>query len=351
MEGRRFIYRALIACGLLLALIGAINSLVNPYSEYSWQIIIPAKVPTRIIKKEVLEKAEPPIGAVIFGSSRVAELDPRNMIPGGDGINLAIYNPSMEDIYAMWKYLLELHPGAPDNLILGLDIGMFHPGPMMEAGLYAIPELRSRLSWTTSEKTRLEYIRFRRLFRLYALEHSFRILKSAALGRRSLINFDERGIPYIGRAPTGKAEPGDKLVKPPQKIITKRFKELRKRLVWFREIKYRDFDEIGTKKMKLLDEILSEARNKNTRSFVFLTPMHPEMVQLAESMTPLDRWRREVKALCEKYKIAFIDLSDSREVPYLPSWAFLDAEHLSSDAVNVLAGKLSEFFAKNPRHD
>ena len=115
-------------------------------------------------------------------------------------------------------------------------------------------------------------------------------------------------------------------------------------LAWFRRVKYNEFDEIGNFKKRLFENMLAEARQKDVKTMVFLTPMHAEMVELTKRSVPFDEWRDYVRETCEKYDAMFFDLSDARELSYIPQWAFVDNAHLSSAAAALFSRKLGEMF-------
>ena len=136
MKPGKFIRRILIVFLAFMATIGVFNLIVNPYDEFSWQFFLPGTPPVRTYKKEVINKTEKPIDYVVLGSSRLQSLDPENVFPGTNSINIITFNPFMDDIYAMWKYLLE-KKGPPRGAVLGLQVAFFHPGPVSYTHLRA----------------------------------------------------------------------------------------------------------------------------------------------------------------------------------------------------------------------
>jgi len=338
----------MLAAGTLL-LTGALNLVVNPFAEFNWNLVPSMKIPVRKAKIKTIEQAsDNPPKTLLMGSSRVQELDPEMIIGKGRGLNLAIYSPTVEDLYAMWRYFLKLNP-PPDNLIVGLDVDMFKSGPMPTASLYSNPELRDLIPWSTGQKIHYEYLRFRRLFRLYVAVNSLNSLRKFLAGKEPLVKFDSRGMPLLrpdsAGLPSAKEESKDLLARPSEKVLEERRKKRNEMLAWFRRIKYNDFTEIGDFKKKLFEDTLADAERLNVKTMVFLTPMHAEMVKLTERSVPFDEWRGYVRETSDKHGAMFFDLSDARQLSYLPQWAFVDNAHLSSDAAALFSKKLGEMFA------
>jgi hypothetical protein len=340
MSQARFIVRSLLICGIAIALIGVFNLLVNPYSEFSIHLVPPATTPMRILKMRVIDNlGQAPVETVILGSSRLQELDPEVVIPGTRGINLILQNPTMEDVYAIWRYLLKAH-SPPQYVILGLEINMFKPGPMDEAGLYAIPELRSLVPWTLGEKVGYEFARFRRLFRLYVFLQSINQLRYYFSGKKPLLNIDIRGLPYLPGVPAIKE--GNPTLELPPRVLAERNKKRRETMIWFREVKYRNFEKTG--KQKYFEAILADTQKMKIPTLVFLTTMHPEMVELTKTHVPFEQWRDYVKTACGRYGAVFVDLSEYTEIPYLKPWDFIDNAHLSREGIALLADRLKAIF-------
>ncbi len=327
----------------------ALNLAVNPFAEFNWSLVPSMKIPVRKAKIRVIEQApENPPETLLMGSSRVQELDPQTIVPRGRGVNLSIYSPTVEDFYAMWKYFLKLSP-TPDNLLLGLDVSMFKSGPMQTASLYSNPELRELIPWGPGQKLHYEYLRFRRLFRLYVAVNSINSLHKFLADKQPLVKFDSRGMPFL-RTDSSKSSPEKdefqgSLSRPSEKALDKRREKRNEMLSWFRRVRYNEFDEIGVFKKLLFENMLAEARRLNVKTMVFMTPMHAEMVELTERSVPFDEWRDYVRETSEEYDAMFFDLSDARELSYIPQWAFVDNAHLSGPAAALFSRKLGEMFA------
>lgn len=349
MSSKKFIGISLTLAASALLLTGALNLAVNPFAEFNWSLIPSMKIPVRKAKIKIIEQASKnPPETLLMGSSRVQELDPEMIIHGGRGLNLAIYSPTVEDLYAMWKYFLKLNP-PPDNLILGLDVSMFKSGPMPTASLYSNPELRGLIPWSTGQKLHYEYLRFRRLFRLYVAVNSLNSLRKFLAGKEPLVKFDSRGMPLLrpgtAEGPLEKDNSKDSLSRPSEKVLEKRRKKRNEMLTWFRQVKYNDFTEIGDFKKQLFENMLADTRRLDVKTMVFLTPMHAEMVELTRRSVPFDEWKDYVRKTSEKHHAMFFDLSDARELSYIPQWAFVDNAHLSSAAAALFSEKLGEMFA------
>jgi hypothetical protein len=145
-----------VAVGLLA--VAGFNFAVNPLGYYPTHLLErPATGQDRRVKLDLLwaysggygtkEACGGPADALILGSSRVMTLAPETVqrLTGLRAFNAGVSVALPEDYYAVLSYLGHRR-AAPKEIILGLDIIAFDPGPANQF-LLLTPELASGLPW------------------------------------------------------------------------------------------------------------------------------------------------------------------------------------------------------------
>ena len=109
--------------GLLLALIAALNVLVDPFGAHGTNVFDPIVVSSRRPKLHLYRRASPPPEAVVLGSSRSFDMDPTTIerVTGRRAFNAAVQAAVPRD-YEDFAGCFEQAGRFPSLLIVGLGI-------------------------------------------------------------------------------------------------------------------------------------------------------------------------------------------------------------------------------------
>jgi hypothetical protein len=130
-----------------LALIAGLNWSVNPLGFYQTHWIRPLTWSSRTARVALIDSAATPPGVLVLGSSRSMSVHPDDIreLTGLPAVNLAVDQARAEDLWALYRYAVEVHGWAPKEIILGLDLEAFHNHAVADDRLIASPALRPLL--------------------------------------------------------------------------------------------------------------------------------------------------------------------------------------------------------------
>lgn len=157
-RSRRFTWVFLLVLLGGLATTAAVAVLIDPFQVFGTGRIPNWVVNERVLKPELFLQAQPPPQAIILGSSRVYQIDPRCVteLTGLPAFNFGVGNGNAEVWYAIWRFIRD-HGRAPvRELMIGVEADAFdtHTDHRMEIAPYLSKYVgHSGLSW--GEATRL----------------------------------------------------------------------------------------------------------------------------------------------------------------------------------------------------
>jgi hypothetical protein len=139
----RFVQGFVLTLGLLLASAAALNYVVNPYALYPLQLFVPASANALESSLREIEKPQFQPQLVVLGSSRSARLRPADLdcFSGMTSANTAYAGGTPQGYYALTAYLLE-HKPKPKLLIVGLDVEAFKADAKFADRIANVPRLR-----------------------------------------------------------------------------------------------------------------------------------------------------------------------------------------------------------------
>ncbi|HUT99327.1 MAG TPA: hypothetical protein VM054_09660 [bacterium] len=128
---------------LPVAVLFALQYLVDPFDRYPLQLLPPVDLPSREEKVHgYLHCTDRDFDAIILGSSRVMRLDAEYVDSYGYRCyNFGVANCRAEDLYALLAMILDKSPRPPRLVILGMDPELFHPYRETRGELLMLPEL------------------------------------------------------------------------------------------------------------------------------------------------------------------------------------------------------------------
>ena len=151
-EGRKarwFVVLALVATVSLMAAVGAVNAVVDPYGTLNTGVVGPAVWTDRQQKIELIDRLKTAPQTVILGSSRSLKFEPSYLgqLIGRRGFNAGVSNGTPVDAYAFTAYLQDRFPSGHPTYLWLLDQEAFADNDL-DPGLVADPKLSAYLPGT-----------------------------------------------------------------------------------------------------------------------------------------------------------------------------------------------------------
>jgi hypothetical protein len=303
----------------ILGLVAVTNYVVNPYAWYAPEVVQPQAQLSHKIKVAQLQQAlEPPPGLVL-GSSRVMQVEPAYLQAktGYAFYNAGVNAATAEDYLAMLRFYLNTFHQPPRTIVLGIDVEAFDSRPA-SSRLQQVPEL-----WLTI----LDLISLRdRLLLLSKLLDWYQITSSI---RSLIIHFSQRAPePLSAFLPDGtiryldmeKQKANGTFDSSHEIAVGKVRKEQR----------FAAFHHLSRKRQDVLKAFLDLCREQHIELIVFLTPLHPEVLQHVSEKTEFLARHEEVKSLLYSlasiYLFPIFDFTDIKNFKGI-SEDFKDAEH------------------------
>ncbi len=285
-EGARRFCQSFMALAVFsLVAISVTNYCVNPFAQYPTTCCQPLVQTSRAQKVDLLTHFETAPEGIVLGSSRVLKLEPDYLEQrtGYRFFNAGVNYGRTEDFLALLRYYRDTFARAPKMVVVGLDVNSFTNGSPPDARLLSNSALVSRIPESITFADRMQ--RWRELLSWQQTKSSF---DSVA-----------RHLMPAKLVDPAESFRGDGLI-----VYREREKELSMGTYDFQsaiesnkdEYKrlFRAFTELSTNRCRAFDELAKMCHDQGTTLIVFLTPMHPELIDyLTASTSYLDR-KREV---------------------------------------------------------
>ncbi len=183
LEPKRFcvcVVGLVVSC---LIAIATLNWTVNPYGQYSSELLAPIVQDSRSEKVDLFERLENPPQGLILGSSRALKFEPEYLQSRTSQtfFNFAVNHGRPEDFLAIVRYYYDRNGYFPKTLLIGVDVSSLNDVVPNDARLSAEPRLYSLArdtSWWTDE-----FDRFSQLFSYQQLAASLFALRNVVCPR------------------------------------------------------------------------------------------------------------------------------------------------------------------------
>lgn len=249
--------------------IAATNFVVNPYAQYGGTWIEPLVQTSRATKVQLLTSTKTAPEGLILGSSRVLKLEPAYLQEklGHDFFNAGVNYGKPEDFLAMLR-LYQSHVGTlPRTVVLGLDVHGFSPTLPMDARLLSNQHLAGEIQ----ELIPLDD-RFNRWKELLSWQQTTSSLKS--LKRWVKNETDESPIESF-------CDDGLLVYHQREREIAEGTYDFAGALDYnkheYRQL-FAGYDKLSAERIETLKTIVDTCASNGSRLIIFMTPMHPELI-------------------------------------------------------------------------
>jgi len=288
-----------------LALVGALNYVVNPDGTYRLRVVPQLLWGARAQKLSLLAAAHPAPQALILGSSRVMNLAPADLqrATGLVAFNAGVDVGRPEDFYVLLRYAVERLHLRPRLIVIGVDIEAFHNHEPPHYYLEQPTELTPFL-WT-QPNPHWRWGKFTKLFTYDETRTSLLALYRIASGHRDLIaRTDSDGLTHWDgwdrQIASGNLELG-----PSIRDTISRFAP-----------RYDDYTGVSAQRLEYLRATLDIAHQIGSQAIIFVTPTHP-LVEAGLQPHGYASRKAEVLAalqnISEQTKTPFYDFSSPQE--------------------------------------
>jgi len=315
---RAFVRRFLALFLGLLLLIAAMNFLVNPMGLYPPRLLAPVTWNMRVIKPELLRKAEPKPQALILGSSRSMQISPTEVqrLTGLPAFNAAVESAMAEDDYAMLRYAVERAGVTPRLVILGVDVEAFHNHLPTEDSALETDAFRGILPGRGFSVWK----KFYKLFVVQQTRLSIRSLRVQLTGHLPQRNyFDLDGYLHYGEYERERASGHYDLNTKIQRDVAQYV------------ARTSGYTAISPQRRQYLEAMLQYCQDRGIRVVMWITPLGPRLLQ---TLGPRGYGQRErevlamLKELGAKYDDPVYDFSSVEKFGGDPN-GFWDGAHMT----------------------
>ena len=292
---------------MLLCCVATINWLVNPYSQYSSNLLAPLVRDSRSEKVALFEQQQQPSEGLILGSSRTMKFEPKYL---QHRTNLRFFNFGVnhgrpEDFLAIVLLYKNSFGQFPKSVLIGVDVAALSDTVPSDARLNAEPKLYSQvrydLPWTD------EFDRLTQLLSYQQFASSIKSIQkvltsnSLKITSKATEAFDADGvIQYLQRESERLAGSYDF-----DKAI--QYNELEFLTV------FRGMTSLSKTRIKYLQKAVAQCEQNGCQVTLFLTVHHPILRETLSNKTAFVRLEQNAKEalqnLADESQARFVDLS------------------------------------------
>jgi hypothetical protein len=318
---------------LALAAVAGLNWSVNPLGFYQTHWIRPLTWSSRAAKVALVDRTKQVPGVLILGSSRSMTVRPDDIreLTGLPAVNLSVDQAHAEDLWALYRYVVEVSGWSPKEIILGLDLEAFHNHAITDDRLVASAALRPLLPAAIQRAAF-----WRRLGALLSGDQAaraFQALWFTATGfPPQTYEFDETGfIHYLVWD---------------REIAEGRFKAAIAESVPEYISRFSQYTAVDSARWSLLEQLVRSAGQRGILVRSYLTPLHPDVQPRVEAATAFAKIQqdtvvrlRTLAATTPSFR--FKDFSDLRSFGGHPE-LFYDGGHMRPENVRLMTRSLYE---------
>lgn len=252
---------------LMAALVGAFNSIIDPYDVTGHNIL---HIRHKFANDDRTEKVNyfsslKPVDTILIGSSRVYSIDPKLVTQEFEGTayNFGVGTATVEDLLGILLYL-ERNQKMPKRIILGVDLDTLNPDLAInkyflrnkELNFLSNPNHSSPMSWS-------------HFFSLDATRASFKTLKNHLFP-------DKNAAPRFTKSGQGYSPQWTNL-QTHKKEASKEAGEF-----FVRSLSNGSYKNVDPVRLNYLLKIKEVCIKHHTKLYVFITPLHPILLQKIE---------------------------------------------------------------------
>lgn len=304
---------------LLLGAAAAINYFVNPYAVYPTRSLAP--VSSNDLERALRELEDPAAQPelVVFGSSRSFRLRTRDLecYSGLQSANQAYTGATPEGYFALASYLVENKP-APKMFIVGVDVEAFQPDARRGDKIQSIPRLQRYLNGMS----RLEnlWLDATSLVSYAQLDDAARtVALNIGMDANPLARLEQAWQTWVNApapdqtasaASTGQTKPK---AQRPAKAVENRAELAPELVIAHYQNRFRGYTSLSTEEQDYFQALVRLARDKKVPTKVFITTLHPELIQVLTKQGFYPKRYADVRAwlqgLSQEYAFEFYDFS------------------------------------------
>ncbi len=290
--------------GVALAVVLLINALVNPTGVFPYELLRPLVNPVRARKVKILDKQlDTHFDNVVLGSSRTFKVEPGRVSYwlGGETFNFGVNSGRPEDYYAALKYMID-RGFRPQRVVLGVDVEAFHNAAPVDNRLAGVLPLASKLRWRE---------------RAPALSEGLKESLSARNLQLSLRSISYALTEYPPSRQGTVTDRGFEIVRSRERRIRRGTYNLEKKIEEDRDKylgRFAGYTDISRWRVGYLERLLELCAAHRIELYVYITPLHPEIVALLRAERDYDARHEQVLALLrgysERHGFALADMSE-----------------------------------------
>ncbi|MEZ6117521.1 MAG: SGNH/GDSL hydrolase family protein [Pirellulaceae bacterium] len=301
--------------------IAMLNFLVDPYAQYSPEMLRPLVQTSRAEKVALFRKLPAPPEGLILGSSRVLKFEPDYLHEktGLRFFNAGVNYAKSEDHLALVRYFENEHHVRPRMIVLGLDLSSFSDGNPIDARLLSDPCLSPQLKDVVPLEQRVH--RWKELLSWQQTKNSIKSIKLAvtqSYPQQDAESFRPDGL-LVYHEREAQLSQGTYDFDAALAYNQNEYQQL-----------YRGFDRLSLLRCRRFERLAEHCRQQQIALYVFLTPMHPELLEYIRDCSTFDQRRtqmvRYLEIAAERYGYSFVDFSDIRSFQGSPE-LFVDGIH------------------------
>ncbi|TWT66911.1 hypothetical protein Pla123a_43390 [Posidoniimonas polymericola] len=322
MSPRRFLIAFTATVTAAFLAVSALNWGIDPYDQYGPHGLPPLTLTSRGAKSTAIAQAAGAARGLVLGSSRVLKVSPEQLesLTGARFYNAGVYYGRPEDFLALVRRYGSVNGRPPSELVIGLDVDAFADRVGPDPELLRVPELRSEVPECVTLSDRWQPVR--ELLSWRQTTGSLRLLYATARHR---------------------APENEEFFAPDGSIV---YAERDQRLAegdynwgtafnYDRQVYlglYQGYDRLSLMRMLAWRDLMDYCESHAVRLTVFLTPVHPKLLDELRGVEHYERRRADVFALLDctlPPRGRFLDLTEVASFRGDPE-AFYDAVHLRS---------------------
>ncbi len=282
---------------------------VDPYGDFGSGRFPAVVMDSRREKIRLFRRYKPEqVTGLTFGSSRAMLLEPRllNAGFGGRFFNFAVENAYTEDFLALYRW--SVGQGArPKTVIVAVDVVGLHENDIPDPMFNRIPEMKAQLEAPQVSNSLLRsglwdaVLETHRALTYTYLKDTVKSVQMAVTRRKPTSGFDEDGYENNGTPHHPPATVAD-----PLREITLDTALYVKRLEGMKRL--------SARRKEQLRQLIREARNDGAQTILWLTPVHPVLLERIASstnyLTLVHETREYLQSLHLEYGAAIHDFTD-----------------------------------------
>lgn len=304
LTARRFVAVWLAIVAVMLAATAAINWTVNPYGQYSTDLIAPIVQDSRGEKLALFDKWNDPPEGLILGSSRALKFEPSYLQQKTNlkFFNFAVNHGRPEDFLAILRLYRQKFHSLPKMIVVGVDTASLNDVVPEDARLNATPRLFEHVPDVCNWDEQLNHY-----FRLLSFQQLSASMKSVA---KRIRRANQKSAPEY-------FEP-DGLIR-----YAVREAEMANGTYDFEAaLRYNEreftsifgaFSDLSDKRLAYIDEAIRLCSENDCKVFVFSTVSHPRLRSTLGAKTKFvtieNRAIGQLREISNKYNATFYDFS------------------------------------------